>query len=170
MSRKFCVVFVVLRETDVRFVAIRVAVESCLDFCVGVRVALRDTLAERVAVWGVGARVARDATFVVARGDSCFVSDVRDTVETLFFVRCVVERSRKTDACLLFEFMMRAVVPGVVCAVGVSDFCLFDVTVFVVPRRVAARAASSDSVAHTLPNPSSARHTAKITLNPFILM
>ena len=53
-------------------------------------------------------------------------------------------------------------------ASGVSDFCRIDVTVFVAPRRVAARAASSFSVAQTLLNPSNARHTVKITLIPFI--
>lgn len=53
---------------------------------------------------------------------------------------------------------------------GFVVFLRVVVTVFVASRRVAARAASPESSAHAPPMPTSARHTAKIALNPFILV
>lgn len=168
-----CVASVALRATDVRRIAF-LDERVVLRFVFCVRVAARDGVVTRVAV-GVAVRSmeVRDAVFAAVRAEICFVAgvtDVRDAFETVAFARGVVARSRKVCVCLAVAFVMRVIALPVVEISGVSDFFRVDVIVFVSPRRVAARTASSESVAHTSPNPSNARHTAKNTLVPFILM
>lgn len=156
-----------------RAIAARFSV-SCVEcvraLVVGVRVAVRDTLAERAGVCVMVVReddAVRDDVFVVVRG-ATFRLAVRGVVEA--FMRGTVVRSRNGCDCLIIAFVMRDVAIVLADASGVFDFCRVVVTVFVAPRRVAARTASSDSFAHTSPIPSNARHTAKIILVPFILI
>ena len=165
---------VALRATDVRRIAF-LDERGVLRFAFCVRMAARDGIAARDTVGAVAVRpvVARDAVFVAVRAETCFVvgvTDVRDVVETVAFARGVVARSREFCVCFAVAFVTRVSALAPADVSGVLDFFRADVIVFVSPRRVAARTASSDSVAHTSPNPSNARHTAKIILNPFILM
>ena len=158
---------VALRAMAVRWDALR---------SVGVRVAARAGIAARdlltdTGVWVLGA-VREDVLYVV-RADTCLVAGavvVRDAVEMFVFVRGAVARSRSVCVCLAVAFVTRDTAFVFADVSGVLDFLRVVVTVFVSLRRVAARTASSDSIAHTLPNPSSARHTAKSTLVPFILI
>ena len=139
---------------------------------IGARVAVRGMVAVR-AVFGVVAVrdvvVARDEVLTVARGEILRVA-VRDVVDTFAVARGVVVRSRKDCTFLVVAFATRDDAAMVADVSGVFVFCRVDATVLVAPRRVAARTASSDSLAHTSPILSNARHTAKITLIPFILI
>lgn len=164
-------VSVPLRAIDVRLSVLRV--KELRVFVVGVRVAARDMpVAVRVVFGVVAVRdvvTAREVTFVVARGETSRVA-VRDAFDVLVFARGTVVRSRTGCDCFVVALFTRETAFVFDDALGVLDFCRVDVTVFVAPRRVAARTASSDSFAKTLPIPSNARHTAKITLIPFILI
>ena len=154
-----------LRAIAVRCVPPRTV--DALRAIVGVRVAPREATAERDVAVVTGVRVTvvvRDETLPLVRADA--VLDVS-------FWGCLRDetaRSRIVWVGLDVAFVVRDMSLFCVGVLVVFDFFRVDVIVFVVPRRTAARTASSDSVAHTSPNPSNARHTAKITLVPFILI
>lgn len=103
--------------------------------------------------------VARGWTFAVVRADCCAVVRVPTVVLSRAGADCftVVAFVRETAAGLFAD------------AAGADVFCRGAETVFVAPRRVAARAAVSASSANAGHSPSIARHTAKIGLIPFIL-
>lgn len=163
---------VALRAIDVRRDALRAAVLVRM-VVVGVRVAVRaaDACRDVVVFFVPLVVVARDDMLVAVRADTCLLfCDVDVRVNTLLPVRGVVARSRIVCACFAVAFVTRVTAFTFDETAGVLVFLRADVTVFVSPRRVAARTASSESVAHASLIPSNARHTAKIILIPFILM